>query len=36
LKSFVWIGWVSFVTTPFMNALAAILGATLLEAGGEA
>ena len=27
LKSFVWVGWIPFLTAPFMNALVAILGA---------
>jgi cell shape-determining protein MreD len=36
MKSFVWVGWVSFLTAPFMNALVAILGATFLEGRGEA
>lgn len=36
MKSFVWVGWVSFLTAPFMNALVAILGASFLDArGGE-
>lgn len=36
MKSFVWVGWVSFLTAPFMNALVAILGATFIEGRVEA
>ncbi|MFI5363766.1 MAG: rod shape-determining protein MreD [Elusimicrobiota bacterium] len=36
LRTFVWVGWVSFLTAPFMNALVAIVGATLLDARGDA
>jgi rod shape-determining protein MreD len=36
LKSFVWIGWVSFLTAPFMNALVAILGVSFLDVRREA
>jgi rod shape-determining protein MreD len=36
LKSFFWVGWIPFFTAPFMNALVAILGATLLDARGDA
>ncbi len=36
LKSFVWVGWASFLAAPFMNALVVILGAALLDARGEA
>ena len=36
LKSFVWVGWVSFLTAPFMNAVVAVLGAALFESWGEA
>lgn len=31
MKSFVWVGWISFLTAPFMNALVAILGAGFLS-----
>ena len=30
MKSFVWVGWVSFLTAPFMNALVAIVGASFV------
>jgi rod shape-determining protein MreD len=33
LKSFYWIGWVVFLTAPFMNALVAILGAFAWDGG---
>jgi rod shape-determining protein MreD len=36
MKSFLWVGWVSFLTAPFMNALVAILGASLLDSRVEA
>ena len=36
LKSFVWVGWVSLITAPFMNALVAIAGATFFDARWEA
>ena len=35
LKSFVWIGWIAFLTAPFMNALVAILGALAWDGGGS-
>ncbi len=34
LKSFVWIGWIPFLTAPFMNALVAIMGALAWDEGG--
>jgi rod shape-determining protein MreD len=36
MKSFVWIGWIPFLTAPFMNALVAIAGALYLDARGAA
>jgi rod shape-determining protein MreD len=36
MKSFLWVGWVSFLTAPFMNALVAIIGMPLLDARGNA
>jgi rod shape-determining protein MreD len=33
LKSFVWVGWIQFLTAPFMNALVAILGTLVLDGG---
>lgn len=27
MKSFVWVGWIPFLTAPFMNAIVAIIGA---------
>jgi rod shape-determining protein MreD len=36
MKSFVWVGWVSFLTAPFMNSLVAILGAAFLGGRGDA
>ena len=32
LKSFVWVGWVAFLTAPFMNAIVAVLGTLVLDA----
>jgi hypothetical protein len=31
-----WVGWVSFLTAPFMNALVAVLGSTFLDVRGGA
>jgi hypothetical protein len=36
MKSFMWVGWVSFLTAPFMNALVAIVGTPLLDTRGNA
>jgi rod shape-determining protein MreD len=33
LKSFVWVGWISFIATPFMNALVAIAASLALGGG---
>jgi rod shape-determining protein MreD len=35
MKSFLWVGWIPFLTTPFMNALAAVMTAPLLESRGN-
>jgi rod shape-determining protein MreD len=34
LKSFVWVGWISFLTAPFMNAVVAVVGIAFLEQKG--
>jgi len=36
LKSFVWVGWISFLTAPFMNAVVAIVGAGFIAERGNA
>lgn len=35
LKSFLWVGWVSFLAAPFLNAGVAIVGALVSEAWGD-
>jgi len=35
LKSFVWVGWVSFLTAPFMNAFVAVVGTAMLDVRGD-
>ncbi len=35
LKAFFWIGWIPFLTAPFMNALVAVLAMPLLDARGN-
>ena len=35
LKSFVWVGWISFLAAPFMNALVAVFGTVMLDARGD-
>lgn len=35
MKSFVWIGWIAFLTAPFMNALVAALAAAAWDEGGS-
>ena len=36
LKSFVWIGWTSFIAAPFLNAMIAVIGALIWDSRGEA
>lgn len=36
LKSFLWIGWPSFLAAPFLNAMVAIVGAVVWEVWGDA
>jgi hypothetical protein len=35
LKSFLWVGWFSFLTTPFLNAIVAGAAAVAWELGGD-
>jgi rod shape-determining protein MreD len=35
LKSFLWVGWIQFITAPFMNALVAIIGAGFIAERGN-
>ena len=35
LKSFVWVGWVAFLTAPFMNAFVAVAGTVMLDVRGD-
>jgi len=35
LKSFLWVGWISFLAAPFLNALTAVVCALLWEAWGD-
>jgi rod shape-determining protein MreD len=35
LKSFLWVGWISFLAAPFLNALTAVVCAVLWEALGD-
>jgi rod shape-determining protein MreD len=35
LKSFLWIGWASFLLAPFLNAMIAVVGAVAWDAWGD-
>lgn len=36
MKSFLWVGWISFLATPVMNAFVALVAATAMDVRGDA